>query len=60
MNRLNKTEAAVFLYYRLSLFLKGLIFQIILCSFGINFKLWGSETAAELVLINILRENLDS
>ena len=27
------------------------------CSFGFNFKIWGSETAAELVLINILRDS---
>ena len=30
------------------------------CSFGFNFKIWGSETAAELVLINILRDSLDT
>ena len=29
------------------------------CSFGINFKIWGSETAERLVLINILRGSLD-
>ena len=28
-------------------------------SFGINFKIWGSETAEGLVLINILRDSLD-
>ena len=31
MNRLNKTEPAVFLYCRFSLFLKDPIFQIIYC-----------------------------
>ena len=30
-----------------------------LCSFGINFKIWGSETAEGLVLINILSDSLD-
>ena len=30
-----------------------------LSAFGINFKLWGSETAERLVLINILRDSLD-
>ena len=29
------------------------------CSFGINFKIWGPETAEGLVLINILRDSLD-
>ena len=29
------------------------------CLFGINFKIWGSETAAELVLIDILRDSVD-
>ena len=29
------------------------------CSFGINFKIWDSETAEGLVLINILRDSLD-
>ena len=28
------------------------------CSFGFNFKIWGSETE-RLVLINILRDSLD-
>ena len=27
--------------------------------FGYNFKIWGSETAERLVLINILRDSLD-
>ena len=27
--------------------------------FGIKFKIWGSETAERLVLINILRDSLD-
>ena len=35
MNRLNKTEPAVFLYCRFSLFLKDPVFQIILI-----FKFW--------------------
>ena len=30
-----------------------------LCSFGFIFKIWGSETAERLVLINILRDSLD-
>ena len=29
------------------------------CSFAINFKIWGSETAERLMLINILRDSLD-
>ena len=29
------------------------------CLFEINFKIWGSETAEGLVLINILRDSLD-
>ena len=29
------------------------------CSFGFIFKIWGSETAERLVLINILRDSLD-
>ena len=29
------------------------------CSFGFIFKIWGSETAVRLVLINILRDSLD-
>ena len=28
-------------------------------SFGINFKIWGSETAEGLVFINILRDSLE-
>ena len=27
-------------------------------TFGFNFKIWGSETAERLVLINILRDSL--
>ena len=29
------------------------------CSFGINFEIWGSETAERFVLINILREKIN-
>ena len=29
------------------------------CSCGINFKIWGSETAEGLVMINILRYSFD-
>ena len=27
--------------------------------FGLNFKIWGSETTERLMLINILRDGLD-
>ena len=30
-----------------------------LCSFGLNFKIGGSETTERLVFINILRDSLD-
>ena len=34
-------------------------FEFRQCSFGMNFKIWRSETAESLVLINILRDSLD-
>ena len=46
----------LFILHYLGFFSFGLRLSV---HFGLNFKIWGSETPERLVLINILRDSFD-